>query len=86
MHIQGILREKKIIEFEGVTVRYAGEWQDLQPGDSYMAERNQGPQLLTVRKVEETLGDRNQWRGAVFSVEPAYAYDLGECVKVEIDI
>lgn len=82
--IQQILREKGEVEFEGMKLRYLGEWRDLKPGDIYVAERNSGPKLLTVREVKETFGDENQWVGAVFPVEVAYPYDLSECVKVEI--
>lgn len=84
MHIQNRLREERVIEFEGMWLRYEGEWQLLKPGDTYVAERNAGPKLLTVREVRETLGNEQQYAGAVFAVEPAYAYDLYECVKVTI--
>lgn len=82
--IQDELRKKGKVEFEGVTLMYAGEWPLLKPGDTYIAERNQGPKLLTVSKVEKTLGKHDQWAGAVFPEESAYAYDLYECVKVEV--
>jgi hypothetical protein len=83
MNIQTRLRCEGAVEFEGMWLRYEGEWQDLQTGDTYAAERNQGPRLLTVRRVAETLGD-GHFAGAVFAVENAYPYDLGECVKVSI--
>jgi hypothetical protein len=79
--LQARLREADVIEFEGMFLRYEGEWDTLQPGDTYVAERNQGPQLLTVRDVHPTHGP---WRGWVNPVETAYSYDLSECVKVSI--
>jgi hypothetical protein len=78
MAIQNELREQGSVWFEGVELRYAGEWRDLQSGDTYVAERNQGPKLLTVHHVDY------HDVGAVFPVENAYPYDLGECVKVEM--
>ena len=84
--IQTILRHKGAAEFEGIQLKYIGEWSDLKPGDTYVAERNQGPRLLTVSTIKETLGDRDQFVGAVFAKESAYPYDLGECVKIEIVI
>ena len=86
MGIRNDLRENGSVEFEGLTLEYAGEWQDLQPGDSYVAQRNTGPHLLTVAFVKETLGDQDQWAGAVYPVESAYPFDLHECVKVNIKL
>lgn len=82
--IQTRLREERVIEFEGMWLRYEGEWESLAPGDTYVAERNGGPKLLTVRSVAETLGEEHQFSGAVFPVEMAYPYDLHECVKVTL--
>jgi hypothetical protein len=51
-------------------------WKDsLKPGDLYLACRNTGPQLLTVKSV-------NEEHGYVIPVENAYPYDIHECVKV----
>lgn len=75
--IQNILRRDVEVEFEGATVVYIGEWDLLNEGDTYMAERNVGPQLLTVDRVDREIG-------CVFPKEVAYPYDLYECVKVEI--
>lgn len=47
---------------------------ELLPGDDYVGARNT-INLLTVDHVE---------RGWVVSREPAYAFDLDECVKVEL--
>ena len=74
------LRAGETIDFEGVGFRATAD-QDLVPGDTYIAERNTGPQLLTVHKhvVEDNLVC-----GFVIPVESAYPYDRGECVKVEM--
>jgi hypothetical protein len=48
---------------------------ELQPGDLYIAERNTGPHLLTVKRVEI---------GAVFPTTPDYPFDIDECVKVQL--
>ncbi len=75
MRIQNELRENGTAEFEGVTLRMVGDSDTLKPGDTYVAERNMGPKLLTVREIKMS---------AVFPVENAYPYDMWECVKVEI--
>lgn len=75
--IQNELRSQGSASFEGVVLKYVGEASDLEPGDTYAAERNQGPKLLTVRRVDREIG-------CVFPVEMAYPYDLRECAKVEI--
>lgn len=49
---------------------------DLRPGDTYIAGRNNLPQVLTVFSV-----DREDM--FVCAVESAYAFDLWECVPVE---
>lgn len=50
---------------------------ELEPGDDYIAERNTGPRLLTVRHNNT----ERRW------IEPeerlAYAYDTVECIPVE---
>lgn len=74
--IQNILRSNGSVEFEGVMLKFVGDFDTLQPGDTYVAERNQGPKLATVREIR---------MNAVFPVEQGiYPYDLWECVKVEI--
>jgi len=65
------------IDFEGVKIRKVGDWQDLKPGDTYIAERNTGPKLLTVREVDLASA-------CIYAKEPAYAFDLGEVRKIEI--
>lgn len=47
----------------------------IQPGDLYVAERNQGPRLLTAERIDSHLG-------CIFPTTAAYAYDIRECVKV----
>ena len=46
----------------------------IQPGDTYLAERNTGPKLLTCEAVNE--------RGWIRPVEMEYSYDTWECIKV----
>lgn len=46
----------------------------IQPGDTYLAERNTGPHLLTCESVNE--------RNWIKAVEMAYSYDTWECIKI----
>lgn len=51
----------------------------IQPGDTYLAERNTGPHLLTCDHiVNNDLGEPSY----VVPTEIAYCYDVWECVKV----
>ncbi len=51
----------------------------IQPGDTYLAERNTGPHLLTCNKTVNTqLGDPDY----IVPTEIAYCYDARECVKI----
>jgi hypothetical protein len=75
--IQEELRRDGEVEFEGVKLRMVGEARGMKPGDTYVAERNQGPRLLTVLEMDL----ENGW---VLNTEGAYPYDLHECVQVEI--
>jgi len=76
------------IDFEGMTVvvadQHEGFLNDLQPGDSYMAKRNAGWCLLTVREVVPYPTEENgrEHGGWVVPVETAYSYDLNECFRV----
>lgn len=63
---------------EGVRFRVVGMGADLEPGDTYIAERNSGMKLLTCR-------DHDRENGWVFPVERAYAFNTGECVKIALD-
>ena len=47
--------------------------EEIKPGDTYMAQRNTGPHLLTCRKIVD---------GYIVPTENAYFFDLSECVKV----
>lgn len=70
-------------EFEGVKFKILTQiaedgkeyLKDLEPGDTYLAARNTGPHLLTVKEVA---------MGAAFPVETAYPFDLNECVPIEL--
>lgn len=70
------LKEGKVVEVEGVGFKQlAGE---LRPGYWYVAERNTGPHLLTVKEIHEF-----PWGRVVYPEEPAYPFNIGECVRVE---
>ena len=49
-------------------------YEPIEPGDLYYARRNGPGVLLTCSFVHLD--------GYIVSVEPAYPYDVGECVKV----
>lgn len=69
------LRSGHDVQFEGaILIPVKGK---LEPGDTYIAERNAGPKLLTVEKVVDD-------GGYVVPVEAAYPYDTWECIKVKI--
>jgi hypothetical protein len=54
---------------------------EIRPGDTYLARRNTGWQLLTAAKVVAVGPDHT--RGYIVPVEPnAYCYDTWECLKV----
>lgn len=64
----------KIKEVEGVKflVDYSAE---IKPGDSYIAERNTGPKLLTCGYIHP-----KHWVSPV--EQYAYCFDTWECAKV----
>ena len=71
------LRAGEVIEIEGVQVRMVeGE---ILPGDWYVGERNAGPKLLTAFVLAKDPPDIY-----IIPRENAYAYDIGECVKVTL--
>lgn len=72
VYVDGVHCQMATIEVDGQQRRAP-----LQPDDRYVAERNTGPQLLTV----ESVNDEEGW---VNPVEPAYPYDTDECIKVDI--
>lgn len=52
----------------------------IQPGDTYLAERNTGPKLLTCLKVmKNDFGEPSY----IVPKEVAYCFDVWECVKIE---
>ncbi|MDP2668984.1 MAG: hypothetical protein Q8P07_04085 [bacterium] len=65
------LRRGETIDIEGIKLKMADG--DLCVGDLYVAERNTGPKLLTVKSFG---------RDCVFPTCSAYAFDIWECVKV----
>lgn len=48
----------------------------IQHGDTYFAERNEGPRILHADRVDYE-------NGYVIPMEPAFVYATHECVKVE---
>lgn len=68
------LRNGETIEFEGLSLKAAVD-QTLNEGDLYIAERN-SVKFLTVKTVDHNIG-------AVFPTTLDYAFNIGECVKVE---
>lgn len=63
-----------IIKVEGVQFEVDPS-AEIKPGDLYISERNQGPELLTCRIVSP----KNHW---IHPVEIAYSYNTWECFKV----
>jgi hypothetical protein len=66
-------RKDTEVEIEGVVfiVTYS---EPIQVGDTYIAERNTGPKLLTALELGE---------GCIHPKEfPAYSFDTYECAKV----
>ena len=66
-------------QIEGVPFKVTGHGIDIKPGDTYIAERNQGLMLLTCKRNDL---DR-YW---VEPEEMAYSYDTGECIRIELVI
>jgi hypothetical protein len=65
------LRNGEAIDLGGIPLKM--DTGELQVGDLYVAERNTGPHLLTVKGFGEDC---------VFATTPVYAFNTGECVKV----
>lgn len=63
-------------EFEGVPFKVTGEGSDIEPGDTYLAERNSGVKLLTCK-------EHNRVKNWIVPVEDAYLFDTWECVRIE---
>ena len=72
------LRQSETVEIEGAFFKMISG--DIEVGDWYIAERNQGPKLLTARKIQMS-GD---FPSFIVPEEMAYCYDWGECVRVEL--
>lgn len=67
------------IEIDGVSFDVSHE--EIQVGDSYLAERNRGPVLLTAKEIIPLNVDGSG--GWIVPVESAYCYDIHECIKVK---
>ena len=68
------LRNGETVEIDNTGILVKEIPGELQPGDDYVGARNT-VNLLTVVRIEH---------GYVIPRETAYAFDLDECVKVEI--
>lgn len=66
------------VQFEGATlVLTADRDYKIEEGDTYIAGRNTGPQILTCRKNCDGFDE-----GWIQPEENAYSYDTWECRKV----
>ena len=88
--IRSRLRDGQIVELEGVKLKMIPGKETgatLEPGDTYLAERNSGPKLLTVNYiVDEDYAHRwgLKFSGWVVPTGLSYSFDFHECVGVEI--
>lgn len=73
------LRAGEVIEIEGL--RIIMDNTPLVVGDLYIAERNTGPKLLTVREIVMTSCGKHI--DFVCPTTPDYAFDGHECQKVK---
>lgn len=93
------LRRGEVIDIEGIKLKMMtgpdGQEEQIREGDIYVAERNQGPKLLTAKKLIMAkpcdCGDcENRHPGFnpttiidfIIPTCDAYPYDGNECVKV----
>ncbi len=72
--------------FEGVRFKVLDR--PIPAGDTYLAARNTGPHLLTAGQVVPYPTEENglMYGGWVVPLEWAYAFDLGECVPIKLEI
>lgn len=75
MLAQQILRVGGTVEIEGVVFIKDGSG-IVQSGDSYIAERNSGPKLLTAKEIDP--------RGWIVPTEIAYCFEEWECCRVRL--
>lgn len=68
-----ILQKSNVFNFEGIL--FLKDDTKLEPGDLYVAERNSGPKLLTVKKIDH----KNM---LVIPTNCEYPFNFDECVKV----
>lgn len=81
------LRSDETVELEGVA--FVADDGPIRKGDWYIAQRNQGPRLLTAHSFQRYLGageaeevDSSEDASWIISEEREYPYDTHECVKV----
>ncbi len=86
MNVRSLINpEDNTIEFEGVMFQAFPD-DEIQPGDTYLAARNTGVQLLTCRENVPRPTEENGLKhgGWIHAVEMVYSYNTHECVKVEM--
>lgn len=66
-------------EFEGVPFKVTGKREDIEPGDTYLAERNSGVKLFTCKS-------HNRDENWIVPVEDGYLYDTWECVRIKLEL
>lgn len=75
---------KEILEsrlFEGLPFVVTGYGSDLEPGESYLAQRR------NISVVLLTCKENNKERGWIFPQEKlGYPYDTGECIRIKFTI
>lgn len=72
MNIRQRITDNKILH-EGILFSVSEE--EIKAGDTYLAERNTGPKLLTCDYVNKD----DNW---ISPKEMEYCYDTWECIKV----
>lgn len=73
---QRILSDGGTVEIEGLAFVMDGDG-EVRPGDTYIAERNTGPKLLTCLGINISLS-------CIVPVENAYCFDTNECIRVKM--
>jgi hypothetical protein len=68
--------DQPTVEFEGTVLEISKD--EIKPGDTYVAERNIGIELLTAKEIVHTNG-----RPYIIPKEKGhYCYNVSECRKV----
>lgn len=76
MKLTDRVRKGEVVSLDGFTITIRPG--NIEPGDTYLAEKNTGPKLLTAKGIHP--------RGYIIPEEFAYPYDTCDCVRVHIDV